>query len=116
MDTRELDECIRRTLRREGAITPDQKARAWERLAAAAAQQTMLDPAEASSPSALRRMWLRLCAAVSGAPAVRALHRLAMDEQRYQRASACRHAHLSKSASAMGFSAQSHYVFSYYHC
>jgi len=112
----ELDECIRRALRRDGALAPDQKARAWERLAAAAAPQAMLDPAEPPSPGALQRAWLYLRAALNSEQAVRALHRLALDEQRYQRASLYRHTYLSKSASAMGFTAQYHYIFSYYRC
>lgn len=113
----ELDECIRRALRHDGALTPDQKARAWERLAAAAAEQTMLDPIlETPSHSALRRAWLSLRAIISGDRAMRSLHLLALDDQCYHRASTYRHAYLAKSASAMGHTAQYHYVFSYYRC
>jgi hypothetical protein len=113
----ELDDCIRRALRHEGALVPYQKARAWERLAAAAAQQTMLDPIpNAPSPGALRRAWLSLRAAINSEQTLRSLHMLAVDEARYQRASSYRDAYLSKCASAVGHTAQYHYVFSYYRC
>jgi hypothetical protein len=109
----ELDEQIRRALRSDAPLTPDQKARAWERLAAAAAQQPIPDP---PSPGALRRAWLHLRAAISGDGAMRSLHLLTVDEQCYHRASTYRHAYLAKSATAMGHTAQYHYVFSYYRC
>ncbi|PJF28087.1 MAG: hypothetical protein CUN53_01610 [Phototrophicales bacterium] len=113
----ELDEQIHRALHHDGALAPGQKARAWERLAAAAAQQPILDPIpNAPSPGALRRAWQRLRDAITGHWAVRSLHLLALDEQCYCRASAYRHAYLSRSASPMGHTAQYHYVFSYYRC
>lgn len=112
----ELDEDIRRALRHDGALTPDQKARAWKRLAAAAAQQSMLEPVPPPSPGILRRAWRHLRDAITGDRAMRSLHLLALDERCYQRASTYRHAYLAKSASAMGHTAQYHYVFSYYRC
>lgn len=113
----ELDECIRRALRHDGTLTPDQKTRAWERLAAAAAQQPILDPIpDSPSPGALRRAWLNLRAAINRQQALRSLHLLAVDERRYQRASSYRDAYLSKCANAIGHTAQYHYVFSYFRC
>ncbi len=112
----ELDEQLRRALRHEGALTPEQKARARERLLAAAAVQTMLAPADLPSSGALRRLWLSLRALSQCGGAIRSLHLLAVDEDRYQRASSCRHAYLLKSIMAVGHTAQSHYVFSFYRC